>query len=356
MDELFKKADDRRWNNSDKIDDVQSASLDKYVQYQKKLNSNYKYYDDPEYKKLEERFKKIREQQDKHDRNKYSELSDKIIDMKSNLEDKYHNLKEGMKDEWFKNKKHKFDEDEIEGWNDYLDNLDFTVKMNKAAKSAINEFYREAKPLKTTKNADKIYNDIKSKITPGTIVENNAEDYNYYDAKDKKVHLKKGVKNPYTVNHELEHLRRDIFGLGIESPLFARYEGLHLRTPKDVLDAKKYIEREEGSASRAGFLGTFLNKYSKGRDWKYAHQGYNRSMKSYNTGGLLIDTNKLGELNQEYNFGNSPYSKVVMERFRENAKKLGIDLDKSAKIQYTKATPEERKAIEKYVKNNEKRL
>lgn len=353
LDDLVKKAKERKRDNYFDIEKEQEKSLNNYISYQKKLNPSYKYYEDPEYKKLEEKFEKIRNQQEKFDRNKYNEINDRVFDTKFDLQVKYDDLRRKVKDEWFNNKP-QFDIGDIEEWNYITDNTHFKSGLSNSVESALNSIKKAT--IKPTKNSDKIYNSIKSKQVPGTIIENDTSrniGSSYYNPVDKKVHLEPGSeKNPYTVNHELEHFERDLFGLGIDRSTTGN-GSWHLRTPGSVLNAKDYIEREEGSASRGGFIKTFLNKNSGGRDWKHAHLGFNDSMDSYYA-TLLMDKNKTGLLNQEYNFGNTPYSRnVVMKRFRENAKKLGIDLDKSAKIQYTKATPEEREAIEKYVKENE---
>ena len=117
----------------------------------------------------------------------------------------------------------------------------------------------------------------------------------------------------------------------------------YLQNPESTLNWKRYVEEEEGAASRAGFVNTFLNKKTGGADWRNAHNGFRGSMGSYNAVSS-IDIDKHGLLNQDYNM-----KPRVLERFKENAKKLGIDLNKSAKVQYTKATPEEREKIKKYV-------
>jgi len=164
----------------------------------------------------------------------------------------------------------------------------------------------------------------------------------------KKTNSMKTIPIPAIAAHENNHFKHDLLGEGIDALSYnlATTKNM-IRSPKKVFEKLKYVRDEEGRANKGAFRDMFLNSKTGGRDWRTTHHVTKRSNNTYNA-NLGIDIQKSGL--QDLDYGMSP---EVLSKLKENAKKLGIDLDKSAKVQYTKATPEERKAIEKYVKENE---
>lgn len=328
-------------SKKDELEKVHKKAVEDYIERQTKLNPTYDEYKDPYLRKLKERFDKIEDRQRDYDFDRYKKFRNSSYDVQDNLTNRRDEILDQLKDEWFKNKK--LSKDEIF---DTKRNFERSGIQNfLGSNDSIRKFWeKQGKNTSKLKNTKKIYEDIKENAT-FPIVEESEKGKAYYSLKDRKVHLSEDSQDPYTAYHELEHARRhNTWGkpMSVEKPLDGGY-ALYLDHPESMLNWKRYVEEEEGAASRAGFVKSFLNRKTGGADWRNAHRGFRDSMGSYNA-AMSVDIDKHGLLNQDYNM----YPRVL-ERFKGNAKKLGIDLNKSAKVNYTKATPEERKKIEKYV-------
>ena len=215
--------------------------------------------------------------------------------------------------------------------------------------------------LRKNPNDKKLMNDIKEDfIKNGGKAENFHNDVNDFDSssisvKDKEISPKfaewLGIpkedsihvgNNPGIASHEVNHYKNKVNNRDIDDT-----DDVLLNTPRKFWGKYDYVTKEESGANKRGFRDIFLNKHSGGRDWRSTAHANHVSNRNYHL-FLGQDINKVGM--QDLDYGMSP---EALRKLKENAKKLGIDLDKSAKVQYTKATPEERKAIEKYVKENE---
>lgn len=323
-----------------RLTDHHKKIIDDYVKQQTKLNPAYKKYNDRYLDELEERFSKIRNKQNRYDLDRWNKADSKSWELRDELDDKRDKILEQLKDEWFKNKKLS-NNDEIRDAK-YGFERSFVPILFGSDDALLNFWEKQGKNTSKLKNTKKIYENIKENATT-PIVEESEKGKGFYSFNDKKVHLSEEKQNPYTTYHELEHARRHALKKSVKSPEdFGGYR-FYLANPESTLDWKRYVEEEEGAASRAGFVNTFKNRETGGADWRNAHRGFRGSMGSYNS-VAGIDIDKHGILNQDYNM-----PPRVLEKFKENARKAGIDLSKSAKIQYKKATPEERKEIEKYV-------
>jgi len=335
------KAYDKIYLKKDELDRIHKKAIEDYIKQQTKLNPNYRDYKDPYLDKLKDRFYKIEKKQKDYDFKRFDELNSNNREVQDRLNDKYYEITDKLEDEWFKNKK--LSEDEIYDAKLNLKRSDVQNLIG-AGNSLDNFWKKQGKDNSKLKNTKEIYENIKENAR-FPIVEESEKGKAYYSFNDRKVHLSEENRNPYTAYHELEHARRhNTWGKpeSVERPVDGGY-ALYLDHPESMLNWKRYVEEEEGAASRAGFVNTFLNKKTGGADWRNAHHGFRGSMGSYNA-TMSVDIDKHGLLNQDYNM-----KPRVLERFKENAKKLGIDLNKSAKVQYTKATPEEREKIKKYI-------
>ena len=159
---------------------------------------------------------------------------------------------------------------------------------------------------------------------------------NFYLPNSGEVHL--GSTDPATAIHEVRHRdRAEDLKIGLRN----RPKEFHY--PKGVQDRLEYVREEEGDAFKTSFRKMFLNKHSGGRDWRSAHVNGLRSLGTYYA-PFGQDINKTGFVDLSYNV-----PKELMEKIRENAKKKGIDLNRSQKINYKPATEDEAINIKKYV-------
>ena len=145
-------------------------------------------------------------------------------------------------------------------------------------------------------------------------------------------------KNPSIAFHELNHLKHWTNNTRVDKPyVFSpRY-----KTAEDVLSLRRYFDKEEGGANKHMFRDIFLNRKSGGRDWRAAHETSRSSNGSYQS-SLGVNINKQGMQDLDYNM-----SPEALKKIRENAKKLGIDLNRSSKVDRTPGTPEILERIKK---------
>lgn len=145
-------------------------------------------------------------------------------------------------------------------------------------------------------------------------------------------------KTPGIAFHELNHMKHWKNNTHVDKPFWfsPKYD-----TAEDVFSLRRYFDQEEGRANKQMFRDIFLNRKSGGRDWRAAHEVSRISNGGYQS-SLGININKHGM--QDLDYGMSP---EALKKLRENAKKLGIDLDKSSKVDRTPGTPEILERIKK---------
>jgi len=169
----------------------------------------------------------------------------------------------------------------------------------------------------------------------------------YYNREGKEIST---VPHPSVASHENNHFKNDINNETVNNPYpFGGIVGFD-SSPKDVHSFLKYLNEEESKANRKGFRDIFLNKHSGGRDWRATHYNNMNSNKSHfdNAG---IDLDKVGMQDLDYNM-----SPEALKKMRENAKKLGIDLNKTNKVSKETPTKEQLNRVMKYVEENKDRL
>jgi len=229
-------------------------------------------------------------------------------------------------------------------WNDYIDGLNESERPNAFTDSIndrIGEYYKKYKGRTTprkTKNSDKIFKDIENDYNKrtGKHFVMDSPGNNFYSPNSGEVHL--GSTDPATAIHEVRHRdRAEDLKIGLSN----RPKEFHY--PKGVQDRLEYVREEEGDAFKTSFRKMFLNKHSGGRDWRSAHVNGLKSLGTYYA-PFGQDINKTGFVDLSYNV-----PKELMEKIRENAKKKGIDLNRSQKINYKPATEDEASEIRKYV-------
>lgn len=197
------------------------------------------------------------------------------------------------------------------------------LKNNKHAEIAA----KEDKQIRKNPNDEVLIQDIKNeleKIAPGA---NFKTDYHKSTAKmggsdreDSGIYLNK--PSPSLGYHELQHYEDWVNGKlnGKWQPDFK------LTYPEGVLDQlRNEVDWDEGRANKLGFRKLFLNRHSGGRDWRSNYHASHSSNKSYYN-SLGIDIDKIGIQDLDYNM-----SPEALKRMKENAKKLGIDLNKTNK-------------------------
>lgn len=231
-------------------------------------------------------------------------------------------------------------------WDEYIDGLNEVERPNAFMDSLndrIGEYskkYKDRTPRKT-KNSDKIFKDIENDYNKrtGKHFVMDSPGNNFYEPRTGEVHL--DSTDPASAIHEVRHRdRAEDLKIGLSN----RPKEFHY--PKGVQDRLEYVREEEGDAFKTSFRKTFLNKHSGGRDWRSAHVNGLRSLGTYYA-PFGQDINKTGFVDLSYNV-----PKELMEKIRENAKKKGIDLNKSQKINYKPATEDEAYNIRKYVYHN----
>ena len=126
--------------------------------------------------------------------------------------------------------------------------------------------------------------------------------------------------NPAIAAHEVNHAKH------FKNGNLVRKESINVLNQRNIHNRNKYTHEEEGEANKAGFRKVFLSKHSGGRDWRTAARVTNMSNRSYHA-ALGIDINKSGMQDLGYNM-----SPEALKKLKENAKNLGIDLDKKSNI------------------------
>jgi hypothetical protein len=210
------------------------------------------------------------------------------------------------------------------------------------------KFHKLGNNLRTNPNDAELVNDIKNDFYKNggknfKVREKGYKD-SYYDGETGTVET---APNPGIASHENNHLKNELSERG-GIDLTEEINDVNLfESPDFVHDIAEYVNVEEGRANKGGFRDIFLSRKSKGRNWRNTHRVNRNSNGTYQS-TLGIDIDKSGM--QDLDYGMSP---EALKKMRENAKKLGIDLNKSSKVKFKKATAKERKAIENYVKNSE---
>ena len=208
------------------------------------------------------------------------------------------------------------------------------------------------KRVRKNPNDKILIQDIKDeleKIAPGANFETNysksTAKMGGEDREDRGIYLNKPA--PGLGYHELQHYLDWVNG-----KLNGKWEPeFKLTYPAGVWDSlRKEADWDEARANKLGFRKLFLNKHSGGRDWRSMNHSSHASNKSY-YGSLGIDIDKIGMQDLDYNM-----SPEALKKMRENAKKLGIDLNKTNKVSKETPTKEQLDRVMKYVEENRDRL
>jgi arsenate reductase-like glutaredoxin family protein len=278
---------------------------------------------------------------------KASTFVDRLNKLNDTINDQFNIRKQSSKtDKLFRSEKN-----EINNW--LIEDSKINLHNNLINKMIPGEEAEKSyKKLRKNPNDEILTKDIEKdlkNISPTAVLDTNAK-----SGRCQKVGEGQGIhspgKRPGILYHELQHYE-DFFKNGVG--LFGRADEpkLLLQTPNDVwytLRTKKDLK--EGRANKLGFRKLFLNKHSGGRDWR----AMNHDIKDSNSGHygwLGIDVDKIGMQDLDYNM-----SPEALKKMKENAKKLGIDLNKTNKVSKETPTKEQLDKVMKYVDENKDRL